>query len=202
MTIIDKLGYGKVCAHLVPQMLSDVHEKIRKTISTDLLWHTTMVARVSCCRLLLVTKPSSTIMNLTPSGNCWNDTKTSPSTKKFNSAVSWKTRSYSLCYSWQLLTKWAIVNSNRHADTLKNLNAHLHRAHTQETCLTCRSYMTTLSCTQVGMPQKPSSEIVNGQCCHIHPKILTLLIRLLPTSILSSGRKPARTPLHQWWGTA
>jgi len=69
MTIIDELGYGKVCARLVPQMLSDRHKKIRKAVSTDLLRHT-IEARASCCRLSLVTKPGSTILNLTPSGNC------------------------------------------------------------------------------------------------------------------------------------
>ena len=74
MSIIDELGYGKVCARLVPQMLSDTHKKIRKAISTDLLQYTTMEVRVSCCRLSLVTKCGSTILNLTPSGNCWNDT--------------------------------------------------------------------------------------------------------------------------------
>jgi len=138
MTIIDKLGYGKVCAHLVPQMLSDIHEKIRNAISTDLLWHTTMEARASCCRLLLVTKPSSTIMNLTLSGNCWNDTIWHPqgqrnsivlSAWKIEVTVCWDNKR---CYSWQLLANWTIVNSNCHAETLKNLNAHFHQAYTQE----------------------------------------------------------------------
>jgi hypothetical protein len=44
--------------------------------------------------------------------------------------------------------------------------------------------MTTLNCTQVGTTQRPPSEILNGQCCHIHRIILKLPIRLLP--ILSS----------------
>jgi hypothetical protein len=126
---------------------------------------------------------------------------TSPRTKQFNSVLSaakikatvcWDNKR---CYSWQLLAKGTIVNSNRDAETRKNLNARLHRAHTQDTCLKCCSSMTTLSCTQVGIPQRPSSEILNGQCCHIHPIILTLPIRLL--SILSSERKLTRTPLHQ-----
>lgn len=130
---------------------------------------------------------------------------TSPRTKKFNSVLStgkikvtvcWDNKR---CYSWQLLAKWTIVNTNRYAETLKNLNARLHQAHTQETWLKCHS-MTTLSCTQVGTPQRPPSEILNGQCYQIHRIILTLPIRLLP--ILSSERKPVRTPLHQWWGTA
>jgi len=125
MTIIDKLGYGKVCARLVPQMLSGINENIRKAISTDLLWHTTMEDRASCCRLLLVTKPSSTIMNLTPSGNCWNDTIWHPQGQrnstvllagKIEVTVCWDNKR---CYSWQLLAKWTIVNSNRHAETLK-----------------------------------------------------------------------------------
>jgi hypothetical protein len=74
MAIIDELGHSKVCVRLVPQMLSDTHKKIRKAISTDILQHATLEARASCCRLSLVTKPGSTILNLHPSGNCWNDT--------------------------------------------------------------------------------------------------------------------------------
>jgi hypothetical protein len=163
----------------------------------------TLETRDSCCRLSLFTKPTSTIVNLTPSGNCWYDI---PRTKKFNSVLSvgktmvtvcWDNKE---CYCWQLLAKRTTMNSNCYAETQGNLNARLHRAHTQKTCLKCHSSMTTLSCTQVCTPQRPSSEILNGQCCHIHPIILNLPNRLLPA--LSSKSKPARTPLHQWWGTA
>lgn len=63
---------------------------------------------------------------------------TSPRTKKFNSVlsagkimvtVSWDNKR---CYSWQLPAKWTTVNSNRYAETQGNLNARLHRAHTQK----------------------------------------------------------------------
>lgn len=95
---------------------------------------------------------------------------TSRRTKKFNSVLSagkikvtvcWDNKR---CYSWQLLAKWTIVNT--YAETLKNPNIRHHQEHTQETFLKCCSSMTTLSCTQVGTPQRPSSEILNGQCCH------------------------------------
>lgn len=70
---------------------------------------------------------------------------TSPRTKKLNSMLSAGKIKVTICwdnkrsYSWQLLAKWTIVNTNRNVETLKNLNAHLHRAHTQETCLKCHS---------------------------------------------------------------
>jgi hypothetical protein len=88
---------AKVCARLVPQMLSDTPKKIRKAKSTDLLRHTTMEARASCCRLSLVTKPSSTILNLTLvaiAGMTPHDIPKDKETQQY--AISWKNKSYNL----------------------------------------------------------------------------------------------------------
>ena len=78
-----------LCSFGATHAVRHTHKKIRTAISTDLLRHTTMEARASCCRLSLGTKAGSTILNLTPSGNCWNDTIWHPQGQR-NSTVCYQ----------------------------------------------------------------------------------------------------------------
>jgi hypothetical protein len=60
MATANELGNSKVCVCWVPQKLTDVHKKKKRTVTADLSYHTTLQARASCHRLALVAKPVST----------------------------------------------------------------------------------------------------------------------------------------------
>jgi hypothetical protein len=76
MAITEELGYSKVCACWVPQMMTDAHKEERKATVTDLLPQcSTGGAGHLSHPLSQGMKSGSIILNPYPSGKQWTGTR-------------------------------------------------------------------------------------------------------------------------------
>jgi histone-lysine N-methyltransferase SETMAR len=134
-SIINNLGYSKVCARWVPRMLTDVHKAERKRISSELLQQYEQPGDNFLSRI--ITGDESWVHYYEPETKRqsmeWRH-DTSPRPKKFKTQASagkvmvtvfWDIRGVVLV---DFLAKGSTINSEQYISTLKKLKARIRQA--------------------------------------------------------------------------